>query len=303
MLKKIVIGLLSVLACIVIAIGAMIGGLVWYAKSEMTYTEIVKEDLGISEENVMTEAGVINIALFGVDARTPGEPARSDSMMIATLNPTTKQMYLTSLMRDMLVPIDGHGMDKLNHAYAYGGAQEAIKTLNQTFDLNIEYYASVDFTSLTKIIDALGGVSLDVDTEELPHLTASGIYQTGMQVLNGQQALAYSRIRYASGGDYARTERQQEIITSVSQSLVNNGLQGAIMAASEVLPYVETNMGITKMVELGTTAFQIGMGNLTQLRFPQDGTFTSGIDPSSGMWVIHANLEQVAAELHAIFGQ
>ncbi|MGL6009735.1 MAG: LCP family protein [Culicoidibacterales bacterium] len=303
MLKKIVIGLLSVLACIVIAIGAMIGGLVWYAKSEMTYTEIVKEDLGISEENVMTEAGVINIALFGVDARTPGEPARSDSMMIATLNPTTKQMYLTSLMRDMLVPIDGHGMDKLNHAYAYGGAQEAIKTLNQTFDLNIEYYASVDFTSLTKIIDALGGVSLDVDTEELPHLTASGIYQTGMQVLNGQQALAYSRIRYASGGDYARTERQQEIITSVSQSLVNNGLQGAIMAASEVLPYVETNMGITKMIELGTTAFQIGMGNLTQLRFPQDGTFTSGIDPSSGMWVIHANLEQVAAELHAIFGQ
>ncbi|MGL4952654.1 MAG: LCP family protein, partial [Culicoidibacterales bacterium] len=227
----------------------------------------------------------------------------SDSMMIATLNPNTKQLYLTSLMRDMLVPIDGHGMDKLNHAYAYGGAQQAIKTLNQTFGLNIEYYASVDFTSLTYIINALGGVSLDVDSEELPHLTSTGVYQTGVQMLTGEQALAYSRIRYASGGDYARTERQQEIITSVSQSLANKGLEGAIAAASQVLPYVETNMGLTKLIELGTTAFQIGMGNLTQLRFPQDGTFTSGIDPSTGMWVINADLNQMATDLQTIFNQ
>ncbi|MGL6058109.1 MAG: LCP family protein [Culicoidibacterales bacterium] len=303
MFKKIMIGLVAVIVCLVVAVGAVIGGVVWYAQSEMTYTTIDKNNLGISTENAMTQAGVINIALFGVDARTPGEPARSDSMMIATLNPKTKQMYLTSLMRDMLVPIDGYGMDKLNHAYAYGGAQEAMKTLNQAFGLNIEYYATVDFTSLTKIIDALGGVSLDVDSEELPHLTASGVYQTGVQLLNGEQALAYSRIRYASGGDYARTERQQEIITSVSQSLANKGLEGAIAAASQVLPYVETNIGLGKMIELGTSAFQIGLGNLSQLRFPQDGTFTSGIDPSTGMWVINADLNQVASELQSIFTQ
>ncbi|MGL6228887.1 MAG: hypothetical protein ACRC3J_06710, partial [Culicoidibacterales bacterium] len=90
---------------------------------------------------------------------------------------------------------------------------------------------------------------------------------------------------------------------SVSQSLANKGLEGAIAAASQVLPYVETNIGLGKMIELGTSAFQIGLGNLSQLRFPQDGTFTSGIDPSTGMWVITADLNQIASELQSIFTQ
>ncbi|MGL4623595.1 MAG: LCP family protein [Culicoidibacterales bacterium] len=303
MLKKVFIGIMIVLVALTITVGAIIGGLMWHAQSEMTFTEIDPTTVGVKADHALTNEGIISIALFGVDARTPDEPGRSDSMMIATFNPKTQKVYLTSLMRDLLVPIDGHGNDKLNHAYAYGGAAEAIKVLNNTLDLNIQHYASVDFTSLQKVIDTLGGVAVDIDDEELPHLQTVGVTTTGVQQLTGEQALAYSRIRYATGGDYKRTERQQEILVSLAQSVQAQGLQGALAMANEVLPYVETNIDLGMMAKFGAQAMQIGFGNLTQQRFPQDGTFTTGIDPSSGLWVINADLNQVKEELHASFLQ
>lgn len=302
-MKKFLIGLGIVLASLVIIGGALVGGIAWYVNSELQYVEITPEEIGIREDHPFLEQGVVNIALFGVDARTPGEPARSDSMMIATLNPQTKKVYLTSLMRDMLVPIDGYGNDKLNHAYAYGGATKAIQTLNHALDLNIQYYASVDFTSLQQVVDGLGGVNIDVDSEELPHLAGVGVSTTGIQHLNGEQALAYSRIRYASGGDYRRTERQQEVITSLATSLSSHGISGALTAMSTVLPYVETNIDLGKMMSLGTTALQIGTNSIVQQRFPQDGMFTSGIDASTGLWVINVDLEEMKTSLHQTLTQ
>lgn len=303
MLKKFFIGIIVVLSCLIIAVGAVVGGLAWYAQSEMTFTQIDPEKVGVTTDHPLTQQGIINIALFGIDARTPGGAGRSDSMMVATFNPQTNKVYLTSLMRDMLVPIDGHGNDKLNHAYAYGGAEEALKVLNNVFDLNIQYYASVDFTSLQKVIDILGGVAIDIDEEELPHMQSVGITTTGNHQLTGEQALAYSRIRYATGGDYKRTERQQEILVSLAETIQAKGLQGALTAANEVLPYVETNIDLGMMAKFGAQALQIGFHNLTQQRFPLDGTFTTGIDPTSGLWVINADLNEVKEQLHATFTQ
>lgn len=109
-------------------------------------------------------------------------------------------MKLTSIMRDSYVDIPGHGDDKITHAYAFGGPELAMKTLNENFNVNVEDFMAVNFTSLPEIIDKLGGVKINIIPEEIHHIP--GITSPGEQVLNGEQALAYSRIRYATGGDY-----------------------------------------------------------------------------------------------------
>ncbi|MDZ7548740.1 LCP family protein, partial [Clostridium perfringens] len=135
---------------------------------------------------------------------------RSDSIMILTLDSVHNKLKLTSIMRDSYVNIPGRGLDKINHAYAFGGPELAVRTLNENFDLNIKEFMAVDFTSLPTIIDKLGGVTINIIPEEISHIP--GITSAGNQVLNGKQALAYSRIRYASGGDYKRTERQRTVV-------------------------------------------------------------------------------------------
>ncbi len=299
MLKKVLIGIVIVSIIMIVTVGGIIGGFVWYAQSELNYTTVNPEDVGVRTDHEFIDQGIVNVALFGVDARTETEVGRSDSMMILTLNPQTNKIYLTSLMRDMLVPIPGHGNDKLNHAYAYGGPTQALQVLNDVLDLNIQYYASVDFQGLQKVVDAVGGVAIDIDSEELVHMQSVGITTTGVHQLTGEQALAYSRIRYATGGDYARTQRQQEVILSLGSSLNQIGINGAMTLVSELLPNIETNIDMGTMFSLGTTAVGIGLGQVDQLRFPEDGTFTSGINPESGLWVIETDLSQMKTDLHA----
>ncbi|MGL5296084.1 MAG: LCP family protein [Culicoidibacterales bacterium] len=299
MLKKVLIGIVIVSIIMIVTVGGIIGGFVWYAQSELNYTTVNPEDVGVRTDHEFIDQGIVNVALFGVDARTETEVGRSDSMMILTLNPQTNKIYLTSLMRDMLVPIPGHGNDKLNHAYAYGGPTQALQVLNDVLDLNIQYYASVDFQGLQKVVDAIGGVAIDIDSEELVHMQSVGITTTGVHQLTGEQALAYSRIRYATGGDYARTQRQQEVILSLGSSLNQIGINGAMTLVSELLPNIETNIDMGTMFSLGTTAVGIGLGQVDQLRFPEDGTFTSGINPESGLWVIETDLSQMKTDLHA----
>ena len=163
--KKITIWILGVI--LVVILGA-VGGVYFYGNylfNKLEKVEIDKDNIGITEEVEeklsQYSDSIINIALFGVDA-VDGEAGRSDSIMIATIDTVHKKLKLTSIMRDSYVAIDGHGNDKINHAYAFGGPQLAIKTLNENFDLNIEDFAVVNFETLPKIIDKLGGIELDI---------------------------------------------------------------------------------------------------------------------------------------------
>lgn len=252
-----------------------IGGVYIYGNymfNKVEKIEVDKNDVGITEEVEEKLSpysnSIINIALFGVDS-ADASTGRSDSIIIATIDTTHKKLKLTSVMRDSYVNISGIGNDKINHAYAFGGPQLAIKTLNENFNLNIEDFVAVNFDSLPKIIDMLGGVTVDITSEEVSHIP--GIPSAGTYNLNGAQALSYSRIRYATGGDYVRTERQRTILTKIFEKVLTINPMKYPSLLNEVLPMVQTSLDYSKILELGTEVLKMGVTTLEQERFPLDG--------------------------------
>lgn len=242
--------------------------------NKMNKVEVDKSDLGINEElnsSYNKPEKIKNIALFGVDA-PEGENGRSDSIMIATIDPLHQKLKLTSIMRDSYVNIPGQGLDKINHAYAFGGPQLAIKTINENFGLNITDFITVNFSSLPKIIDALGGVEITITDEEVSHIP--GINYAGTYNLTGEQALTYSRIRYAEGGDYKRTERQRTVLEGLFKKALSMPASSYITTLDTVLPYIQTNMSSNTILSLGTKALSSFNGQLEQQRFPLDGYCT-----------------------------
>lgn len=252
-----------------------IGGVYIYGNhmfNKVEKVEVDKDDIGITEEVEEKLSpysnSIINIALFGIDS-ADATTGRADSIIIATIDTTHKKLKLTSIMRDSYVNISGIGNDKINHAYAFGGAQLAIKTLNENFDLNIEDFVAVNFDSLPKIIDMIGGVTVDITNEEVSHI--SGINSAGTYNLTGAQALAYSRIRYATGGDYVRTERQRTILTKMFEKILNINAAQYSTLISQMLSMVQTSLDYSKILELGTEVLKMGVTSLEQERFPLDG--------------------------------
>ena len=282
---KIFITIISIL--FVIALAGI--GVFYSTLSKMDNVELNKDNLGVTSTEELevydNYKKIKNIALFGIDSADG--VGRSDSMMIATVDPVHDKLKITSIMRDSYVNIEGYGYDKLNHAYAYGGPELSIKTINQTFGLNIEDFVAVDFASLPKIIDVLGGIELDITDEEITceininnyidgindalGTNASHIYSPGLQTVNGVQALAYSRIRYASGGDYERTHRQRIVLEKLFEKALNISPTHYASFVNQILPYVQTNLGASDILSLATKVVTMGGGTLEQDRFPRDG--------------------------------
>lgn len=270
--SKVVLWILGVVISILLV---TIGGIYSYGNhlfNKIEKIEIDKSDVGIKDEveeklSAYSDS-VINIALFGIDAEDGGV-GRSDSIIIATIDTTHKKLKLISIMRDSYVTIEGHGDDKINHAYAFGGPQLAIKTLNENFDLNIDDFVAVNFTTLPKIIDMLGGVTIDITSEEVSHIP--GIDTAGTYTLTGEQALSYSRIRYASGGDYVRTDRQRTVLSKVFEKVLSINFTQYPSLLSEILPMVQTNLDYSEILNLGNEVLKMGVTTLEQERFPRDG--------------------------------
>ncbi|MGU9349373.1 LCP family protein [Clostridium perfringens] len=259
-----------ILALILVILG-LIGASTYYINSKINKVqkvEVNKDNLSIDKAQVEEEKHIKNIALFGIDA-PKGKAGRSDAIMILTLDEEHKVMKLTSIMRDSYVDIPGHGDDKITHAYAFGGPELAMKTLNENFKVNVEDFMAVNFTSLPEIIDKLGGVKINIIPEEIHHIP--GITSPGEQVLNGAEALAYSRIRYATGGDYKRTERQRVVLEAVFEKLKSTPTKEYPSLIDDFLPYVETNMSSMDMIKLATDVAPLVKGNLETARFPLDG--------------------------------
>ena len=310
--KRITIWILMITMMLILGI---VGGVYAYGNhlfNKIEKVEINKEDVGIKEEvqEKLSEynGNIINIALFGIDTGD-GIVGRSDSIMIATIDTTHKKLKLTSIMRDSYVEIDGHGNDKINHAYAFGGPQLAIKTLNENFDLNIEDFAAVNFKTLPKIIDKVGGIELDIDSEELKYINnyirdinkkngtnVSEITTTGLQHVNGTQALAYCRIRYTSGGDYRRTERQREVLTEIFKKVESMPATSYQSLLSDILPMVNTSLGYNEILNLGMDVLKLGDANLSLERFPLDD-YSQG-KTINGVYYLTFNKEATVEQIH-----
>lgn len=279
--KKVKLILLGILGFII----ATVAGLAIYFNvlmNKIDKVEATPEELGISQETddklskYDTYKDIINIAVFGVDAGE-GEAGRSDSIMVLSIDPVHNKVKLFSIMRDSYVDIPGYGMDKINHAFAYGNSTLALRTINENFDLNIDKFVATNFSSLPKIVDSLGGVDIEITQEELEFINSyignksTHIVAPGIQRLDGEQALAYSRIRYTSGGDYKRTERQRTVIEALFGKLKTISITDLPGLLNEFLPLVQTNMGTSEMLSLGSTVLKIDANNLVQDRFPRDG--------------------------------
>ena len=163
-----VFGIILLILAIILIVAC--GTVFWYINDKlgkMQQVEINEEELGISEEVSENLSKYRNIAIFGVDSRDNEleKGNRSDCIIIASLNNETKEVKLISVYRDTYVQIDGHGLDKINHAYSYGSAQLAINTLNKNFDLNIKEFVTVNFDSVAEAVEALGGITIDVESQ------------------------------------------------------------------------------------------------------------------------------------------
>ena len=214
----------------------------------------------------------VNVLLLGLDALS-STGQRSDSIIIASIG--YDGVRLTSLMRDTVVDIPGHGRQKINAAYSIGGADLAMRTINQNFQLNITNYVAADFRALVDVIDALGGVEVEVDQGELKYLNtyarhtlkvlyrldankyahyidSDPIYATGTMRLNGLFATGYCRIRY-SDSDYVRTSRQREVLASMvtrfRERFWNPLLYARLYAA--VRDSLDTNLSMPELISLG----------------------------------------------------
>lgn len=283
----------------------------FYMTSGLNSHPLPKDDasLGITSDG---KFGVTNIALFGVDARDDSDTGRSDAIMVVTVDMIRGDLKMTSLLRDSKVPIEGHGETKLNHAYAYGGPELAVKTINQDFDLDIKEFVTVNFNQLADIVDAVGGVTIDVteaEREQINHNMEeiapdhATVEATGAVLLDGTQAVAYSRIR-SIDSDNARTDRQQEVLNAVFTSVKTmNPLRFPkfVHDFSEVADTSISSLDVLKLVPILLRNPELETYTIPDIAFETD--LWGGID-SSGMWCWHYDLDTAAARMRSIaFGE
>lgn len=229
--------------------------------SSFNTDEPLEENLYISSDELYSDADQINILLVGVDAREGDTDSRSDTMMLVTLDNKNGQIKLTSFLRDSYVEIAGRNRSsKLNSAYFRGGIQMLVDTLELNFGVEIPYYALVDFEIFTTIVDELGGINVDVTEKESYYTYHSGKVGVPVRIeagedvlLNGEQALWYSRIRYLDS-DFMRTKRQRKVISAIVEKALTKEIPELLDLAEAVIPLVKTNLDSDKIMEIGIDA-------------------------------------------------
>lgn len=295
-LRKILLGLIIFLIFVVVS--TVTYGYLTLSKIQTKEFTKDKEELGIQQEveaKITDEKKKIrNIVLLGIDQRE-NDGGRSDAVVIATVDPVHNKLKLTSLMRDSYVNIPGRGYDKLNHAYAFGKEQLSLKTINQNFGLNITDYVKVNFEEMEQIIDAVGGLDIEIRSDELDNMNehirdlskrsgvaSKEISSPGMKHLSGLQALAYTRIRYTNGGDAERTERHRKVLTMLFDKITSAGIGKLPGMINKLLPLVETSLSSGEILDLASSSLTIGNKKIEQQRFPLD-KFSKG-DKINGVY-------------------
>ena len=313
---KIFLRILLVILIIIVILAGIAAGLVADKLGKINVEEIDKTAIGISEETKEELSGYRNIALLGIDSRADdyGLGNRSDCIIIASMDQKTKNIKLMSVYRDTYMQVEEHGkavLDKVTHAYSYGGAQNTLKSLNTNLDMNISEYVTVNFDAVIAAVDAMDGVTIDIDSSELKYINdyinatsqssgvkSSSITKAGKQKLDGVQAVAYSRIRYTAGGDYKRTERMRTVIEAMLTKAKSLSVGQLNKLVDTILPRVSTNISVTEILGLVPS---IASFNITDsLGWPYE---TKGItlDRWYGVPVtLESNVEQLHRE---VFGQ
>ena len=225
-----------------------------YQKSENSWTEPLKED------------GVKNILLIGNDSRTDDSDGRSDAMILVSISNKTHSIHLTSMLRDIYVEIPGHEGNRLNAAYAFGGPELLMETLEENFDIEVNRYMLVNFQAFVNLVDAVGGVTLELTNEEVQYINGYLVEynriegrsegtdyldasSSGEIHLNGPQALAFCRNRHI-GSDFARTKRQRKVISAAVKNVPVALLKNGSDFIDGIMENVTTNLSSTELTGL-----------------------------------------------------
>lgn len=313
-----IVAVVLVLLLVVGIIALLIGGMNFLNTQldKITREEINRNELCINEGVREDLAEYRNILLLGIDARDmkSDENTRTDAMIIVSIEKETRDIRMISIYRDTYLDLGERvGLDKLTHAYYWGGAQQTVASINRNMDLNIEEFVVVNWKAVADAVDALGGVEIEVLDSELDELnkyinetarTTGGskdkVKKAGKQTLNGVQAVTYARIRKDSiEGDHRRNERMKILIKAAFNKMTTMGITDLDDMTNLVLPQIKTNMTNTELLDLILDFPAYSMGDNTSWPYDwMDFTY-------NGVWygppvTLNSNVTQLHEEY---FGQ
>ncbi|WP_409347321.1 LCP family protein [Paenibacillus sp. MBLB4367] len=275
---------------------ALLGTVGYYGYSVYSFANSIHKDPGesrvhsVKPQSVSAKGGTadaytppvwegksrVNVLLLGGDSRglKEGEVPRSDTLMVASIDPVTKKAHLISILRDTYVKIPGHGEDRINSALAIDGPTLAMRTVGDLLGIPIQYYVYTDFKGFIALIDAVGGI--DIDVEKNMKYTDSAddhVYdinlKKGLQHMDGKTALQYVRFRHDALSDFARTERQRKFMTALAERLqTTSSLIKLPRILQSIDPYIETNLSVMDMVKLGSLGFEAKAAGIEGLQVP-----------------------------------
>ncbi|HEX3078334.1 MAG TPA: LCP family protein [Lachnospiraceae bacterium] len=285
-----------------------------YQFDKIPKQELKLENIKFNDFDMSHLDGYRNIVVFGVDSRANDlrKNTRSDSIMIVSINKKTKDVKVVSIYRDTYVYIKDHGYTKINHAYAYGGPELAINTINTNFDLNVTDFVTVNFSAVTNIVDMLGGITLDITKDELEYVNDytrdvaringtdfTYLKKAGKQVVDGTQATAYCRVRYTAGGDFTRAERQRTVMKQVFKETKKASIPTLFKLANTMIPQVFTSLSNMEMLGLSKDIFFYDLGKQSGFPFEKEAKTISGTS-----YVLPMSLTDNVSELHSyLFGE
>jgi len=275
--------------------------------NEGGHTRVYYDENFPIKEVKQKDKDVENILVFGIDSRgTDDIQCRADAIMIVCLDHNSKEIKLISLMRDTGVTIEGRSsLDKLGHSYAYGGVGMLINTINDNFGMDIQRFVMLDFNSSAQVIDQIGGIELEIKSEEVKQANISideqnklfGTSETylthsGYQTLSGSQAVAWARIRH-SDSDFIRTSRQRILVTAIMNKLASLGTSKQLAVLEDIAGLFETNMTSFDLIRVGTSGTEL-IKKVSEYRLPEDGMYTVQQNP----WMMVIDWENQLAALH-----
>ena len=263
--RKLILFIVEVLV-ILILLAALFGSIKLNKLNNTGDLDEDKLNINIDAKTQELLDGYTNIALFGIDNRSTGkyESGNSDCIMIASINNDTKEVRLISVYRDSFLAVDDDDdLRKLNAAYAKGGPTGAVAALNKNLDLDIKEYVAVDFNAVMEVVDALGGIELDISSKEAETMkiyinemnevmgtNGTAVSGPGLQTVNGIQALAYCRDRYSGGDDYGRTERQRTVISKIVEKAKAASLPTLNKVIDKLFPDISTSLSSSEILGL-----------------------------------------------------
>lgn len=254
---------------------------------------------------VMQDKDVINILLIGQDRREGQGRQRSDTMIICSLNKKTNKIILSSVMRDLYVPIPGYSDNRINAAYQFGGMPLLDQVMEESLGIHIDGNVEVDFEGFIGALTQVGNLDIELNEAEAEHLNQNSGWQlqAGVNSMTPEQVLAYSRIRYVGNSDWERTDRQRRVVMAAFNKVKDGSLTDLLDLADRILPYLTTDMTNAQILGHVYTVFTSGMTEMESYRIPVEGTYSCQT-LSYGMEVLVPDLNANSRYLQEyIYGQ